>query len=130
MAIVIDTSVAIAFRDGDEQVFRRVEQQQQSCLLPMLAVVELENGVASARVDQAKRRVALDLMLQSFDVLPFDRRDLDAYREIVEQLGYSRPLIIDRMIAAQALVVGLPLATLNPRDFHNIPRLKVENWLG
>ena len=97
-------------------------------LLPILAVIELENGVAAAKVDQHKRRFAVDEMCKSFEVLAFERDHLQVYRSIVERVGFSRPRTIDRMIAAQAMVAGAPLATLNPRDFRNIPGLQLEDW--
>ncbi len=34
----------------------------------------------------------------------------------------------DRLIAAQALSLGLTLVTNNERDFADVPDLKVENW--
>ena len=42
--------------------------------------------------------------------------------------GFSRRLVVDRMIAATALANDLSLATLNPRDFRDIPGLKIEDW--
>jgi predicted nucleic acid-binding protein len=51
-----------------------------------------------------------------------------AHGRIVEQLGYARPHVFDRMIPAQALVAGASVATLNARDFLLIPDLNVEDW--
>ncbi|HAJ03147.1 MAG TPA: VapC toxin family PIN domain ribonuclease, partial [Brevundimonas sp.] len=34
----------------------------------------------------------------------------------------------DRMIAAQAIVAGATLATLNPADFRDIPGLSLLEW--
>lgn len=67
-------------------------------------------------------------MYQQLEVLPFSTREAAVYRRIVEQLGFSRPRIIDRMIAAQAIVADAALATLNPRDFRDIPGLAIEDW--
>lgn len=67
-------------------------------------------------------------MYEELDVLPFTGREAGIYRRIVEQLGFSRSRIIDRMIAAQAIVAGATLATLNPRDFRSIPGLTIEDW--
>ena len=63
--------------------------------------------------------------LDGFDV---DGREVAAYGKIVAILGYSRRMIIDRMIAATALIQGAVLLTANPRDFRNIPDLKIEDW--
>jgi tRNA(fMet)-specific endonuclease VapC len=125
---MFDTSVAIAFRDGDRGILDRAADLDEPVLLPILAVVELEGGVVAARVDPGKRRAALDAMYEQLDVLSFTGREAGIYRSIVEQLGFSRSRIIDRIIAAQAIVAGATLATLNPRDFGNIPGLTIEDW--
>ena len=42
--------------------------------------------------------------------------------------GYSRRKLLDRMIAAQALVHRATLVTLNEDDFRDIPGLHLESW--
>jgi len=125
---MLDTSVAIALRDGHGPVVRRANVLAEPASLSILAVVELEGGVAAAIVDKAKRRLALDAMYGAMRVLPFTLREAAIYRLIVEELGFSRPRIIDRMIAAQAIAAEAVLATLNPREFRDIPGLAVEDW--
>ena len=61
-------------------------------------------------------------------MLPFEDADARAYTLIVSTLGYSRPLILDRMIAATALVHDLLLITMNGADFRDVPELKLEVW--
>ena len=128
MPIIFDTSVAIAFRDSDPLILAQANALVETAQLSVLTAIELESGVAAALVDRAKRRAALDAMYDAMPVLPFGVDETAAYRAIVEQLGYSRRKLIDRMIAAQALVAGAVLATLNPRDFQEIPGLRIEDW--
>lgn len=52
----------------------------------------------------------------------------DAYGRIVAHAGYSRRKLLDRMIAAQALVHRAALVTLNADDFTDVPGLKLEAW--
>jgi predicted nucleic acid-binding protein len=52
----------------------------------------------------------------------------DAYRMIVEAAGYSRRKLLDRMIAAQALVHRAKLVTQNPNDFQDVPGLGLLAW--
>lgn len=125
---MFDTSVAIPFRDGDRRILDRAAALDEPALLSILTVVELESGVAAARVDRPRRRASLDAMYELLEILPFTFREAAAYARIVKQLGFSRPRIIDRMIAAQALVAEAALATLNPRDFRDIPGLTIEDW--
>ena len=55
----------------------------------------------------------------------FGKAEAVAYGQIVAQIGYSRRKVIDRMIAAQAIVIGATLVTLNPDDFSDIPDLNL-----
>lgn len=128
MRLLFDTSVAIAFRDGDAQVLTRAAGIEPVALLSAVSVVELEGGVARAQEGRDQRRRALDAMYDVLDIVPFGKREAVVYRRIVETLGFSRPLIMDRMIAAQAMAADATLATLNARDFRAIPDLKLEDW--
>jgi tRNA(fMet)-specific endonuclease VapC len=47
---------------------------------------------------------------------------------MVASAGYSRRKLIDRMIAAQALVHRATLITFNPDDFSGIPGLSSLVW--
>lgn len=128
MLRLLDTSVAILLRDVDPVISARVEALDPLPILSVLTVVELEGGIVSANMGRPERRRAVDAMLARMTVLPFGSREAAIYGEIIASTGYSRRLIIDRMIAAQALAVGASLITLNPRDFRAIPALKVEGW--
>lgn len=125
---MFDTSVAIAFRDQHGPTLERASRLDNIVVLPILGVVELEGGVAAATVDREKRRASLDRMYAVLDIVPFTEREAAVYRQIVTRLGFSRSKIIDRMIAAQAITAGATLATLNPRDFRDIPELILEDW--
>jgi len=125
---MFDTSVAIALRESEEDALERAAELDEVPLLSIISVVELEGGVPFAPEGIAARRVALDRLLATLEVLPFEKSEAAAYRAIVEAIGFSRRLTFDRMIAAQAIVAGASLATLNPRDFAAIPDLKVEDW--
>ena len=128
MRLLFDTSIAVALREGDRRVYERAEDLGSRPLLSIMSVVELEGGTAKAPEGAAVRRLKLDALYASVDILPFEWGEADSYRQIVEACGFSRPRIIDRMIAAQAIVAGATLITLNPRDFRDIPGLTVEDW--
>jgi len=74
------------------------------------------------------RRNRVEAMVDQMDVLPFEEPCVSVYGTIVEKAGFSRRKIIDRMIAATALVHGLTLATLNGDDFADVPELDLEVW--
>lgn len=115
-------------REGNAQVSRRFAELIEAPLMSILSVVELEGGVPIATEGAAVRRQALDDLYRTVDVLEFGWKEAHAYARIVVNCGFSRSRIIDRMIAGQALVAEAAVATLNPRDFADIPGLMVEDW--
>lgn len=128
--LLIDTSIAVALRENIKHVGDRFAQLARLPSLSVISVVELEGGVAAAREGRDARRRALDQLYAPLEVLPFGEVEAATYRQIIEACGFSRRLVIDRMIAAQAIVAGLSLATLNPRDFRDVPNLQIEDWSG
>ena len=128
MRVLIDTSVAVALREGLEPALERAEQLDSIALLSILSVVELEGGLPLAAEGAAIRRQTLDELYATLEILDFGRREANTYRDIVQARGFSRARIIDRMIAAQAMVAGAAIATLNARDFRDIPALLIEDW--
>lgn len=128
MTHLLDTNVAIHLRDGDPTVSAKVAALEGAVLLSIISRVELEGGVYRDPQETGVRRARLDLMLDALPVLDFGREAADAYRAIVEAAGYSRRKILDRMIAAQALVHRAALVTRNAADFQDIPGLVLVAW--
>jgi tRNA(fMet)-specific endonuclease VapC len=125
---VIDTSVAIHLRDGDRFVRTQLDLLGDDVLLSIISRVELEGGVYTEVTQSAIRRARLDEMLTAVPVVPFDADAAAAYGVIVSATGYSRRKVVDRMIAAQAIVLRAPLITLNGGDFRDIPGLRLVEW--
>jgi predicted nucleic acid-binding protein len=128
LSLLLDTSVAIALRDGDADAARRAYTIDGQILLSSITVVELFGGILREPVEAERRQAMLDAMLLGARILPFDIREAMIYRRIVLARGFSRRKIIDRMIAATALATDLTLVTLNASDFADVPGLKLENW--
>lgn len=128
MAFLLDTNVLIRLRDGDLEIADRIAALDGAILLSIVSRIELEGGVYRDPSQASARRPRLDAILQALPVLAFDAVDADAYRAIVEAVGYSRRKLLDRMIAAQALVHRATLVTQNPADFLDIPGLDLLAW--
>ena len=128
MATLLDTNVAIHLRDGDPEIMRRVADLNDAILLSIITRVELEGGVYRDSAEASVRRARLDAVLDALPVLAFDDAAADAYRWIVEAVGYSRRKLLDRMIAAQALAHQAALVTLSPDDFKDVPGLELIAW--
>ena len=120
--------MAVLLRDTDSEADRRLEALDAVPALSIVSQVELEGGVVAKPALAARRRAALDALLLVMPILPFDVGCLAAYRHIVETVGFSRRKVIDRMIAATALMHALTLVTLNGADFADVPGLDLEVW--
>ena len=93
--------------------------------LSVISHLELEAGVYRDPQLRSLFRVRLERLLARLEELDFTVREVAAYSSIIAAKGFSRRLVVDRMIAATALANDLSLATLNPRDFRDIPGLTI-----
>jgi tRNA(fMet)-specific endonuclease VapC len=125
---MLDTNVAIHLRDGDPQTLRQVSNLDDSLLLSIITRIELENGVRRDPSQSVVRRERLDALFEAIPAVAFEDADADAYRTILETTGFSRRKVLDRMIAAQALVRRVPLVTMNADDFRDVPGLNLLPW--
>lgn len=128
MSWLIDTDITIHLRDQNAEIVQRVSELDGRPSLSVVSQVELENGVYKETELTVIRRPAVDLLVRSFTVLPFDSEALRAYRAILAGAGYSRRKVADRMVAATALAHDLTLITINGRDFADVPGLRREVW--
>lgn len=120
--------VAIHLRDEDDWVVEKIKGLDTALALSILSLVELEAGVLRNPDLVAVRRAVLNAMLKRIGVLSLDRDVIAAYGRIVGALGYSRARVIDRLIAATAIVNDLTLITINGADFQGIPGLDLRTW--
>lgn len=128
MAYLLDTNVTIHLRDGDAGITSRVSALDDAIVMSVVTRVELEGGVHRRPEDAAARRARLDVLLRAIPTLAFDDAAAEAYASIVARSGYSRRKLIDRMIAAQALVHRATLVTMNAEDFADIVGLRLLRW--
>lgn len=125
---MLDTNVAIHFRDGIGVVLDRLAALRSDPFLSVVTQVELESGVYIDGINVQARQDRLNQVLAVMSVLPFRKAEAAAYGKIVAQIGFSRPRVLDRMIAAQAIVAQSTLITMNGADFRDIAGLKLEVW--
>lgn len=128
MAFMLDTNVAIHLRDGDSAVTEKVAALDDAVLMSIVTRVELEGGVYREHGHAKLRRARLDVILTAIPTIAFDDTAADAYGAIVAHAGYSRRKLLNRMIAAQALVHRASLVTMNAGDYADIPELSLLAW--
>lgn len=128
LSVLIDTNVAIHWRDGQREVISRLAGLPATPLISAVTLVELQAGLAEDRSSGGVRRSRLERLLRSVEVLPFTEAEALAYGVILQAGRHDRRRVLDRMIAAQAIVAGLRLVTMNGRDFRDVPGLTLEEW--
>ncbi|HEY1631321.1 MAG TPA: type II toxin-antitoxin system VapC family toxin [Rhizomicrobium sp.] len=129
MAYLIDTSIAIHLRDGDERVLRKFDENSGVIFLSALSVAELQRGLYKKEEFTAIRQFRLDAISRHIEILPFGKVAAEAYGRIIALCGWVKGRDFDRMIAAHAIAVNATLVTDNEGDFKDIPDLMIENWL-
>jgi tRNA(fMet)-specific endonuclease VapC len=128
MAFLLDTDVAIHLRDGDALIMGKVGALDDAVLMSIVTCVELEGGVYREPAYARVRRARLDAILAAIPTIAFDDAAADTYGAIVASAGYSRRKLLDRMIAAQALVHRSTLVTINAGDYADVPGLSLLAW--
>jgi predicted nucleic acid-binding protein len=136
--LVLDTNLLTAWRYRKTGVLRAIaDYQSRLKLLPALTAITVhealygfENKVAKSgeRDDRTKQdRVAVEQLISSCVVAPFDQRSAEIAAYIIPRLpkNISKQTLLDGLIAAIALAHGYGIAT-NDRGFElmgNMPRL-------
>jgi tRNA(fMet)-specific endonuclease VapC len=128
LSFLIDTNVVIHLRDGDEGVSRKMADLDALPVIAMITRIELENGLYRDPELTELLRPNLAAILHRTDVIDFGNMEFEAYRLILDQVGFSKRKVLDRMIAATALAHNLTLITMNGKDFRDVPGLKLVEW--
>ena len=126
--IFIDTNIAIALRDNDDDTRERIRALGRLPVISMITRIELENGVNIEVAGVNTRRRLLERLLEALNVEMFTTADIQAYGQIVYALGHDRKRTLDRLMAAQAISRDARLITRNGKDFRRIDGLKLEEW--
>lgn len=128
MAFLLDTDVVIYLRDGDDAIWQRARELDPPLAISATTRIELESGVYRDKQWAKILRQSLDIILGQVTTLDFGRAEIEAYRGILEDSGFSKRKVIDRMTAATALVHDMTLVTMNGRDFRDVSGLKLDIW--
>lgn len=125
---LLDTNVVIAAALGLPGVLDRLSALDIGDVA--ISAISLAETLAGATAAENNGRLAenIALIAKNIDVLPFDRSAADAYGALLGKVDAKRRRALDRMIAAQALDLGLTLVAANTDDFDDIPGLTVEKW--
>lgn len=120
---LIDANSAVYAMDvGNDRLVARIGQ----CAVGELAisVISYAEVAYGTYVGKPPPREVLEAFVQQVPLVPFDEA---AAREYA-RLPFKRARF-DRLLAAHALSIGAIVITNNESDFHDVPELRVENWL-
>ena len=133
MKVMLDTNICIALiKRKPPQVLKRFTAYKVGDIgISSVTLAELEFGVAKSQHPQ-KNQEALDEFILPLDIADFDRDAARVYGRIRATLEKKGTPIgpLDMMIGAQALALGLTLASNNTREFSRIGGLTVVDWLS
>jgi tRNA(fMet)-specific endonuclease VapC len=126
---LLDTNIVSYALKGVGRVNDRIRATHAGEIgVSSITEAELRYGVHKA--GSRKLELAVDIILDSFSVLPFGREAARAYggiRADLERRG--TPIGIgDTLIAAHALSAKCTLVTNNRKHFERIAGLKIEDW--
>ena len=117
---LLDANVCINVLEGRSA--QAVERMSQCAVgeLVTSAVAYAEVMIGAVRLGKMKKA---QLFFDQVPVLPFDLHAANVYAQLPFKRGSY-----DRLIAAQALSLGMGLVTSNIGDFAHVPGLVVEDW--
>jgi predicted nucleic acid-binding protein len=120
---LVDTSFLIDSLCGPKRsgvLLRRAVAEGERLVVSSIVVYEWLRGPRTAEelADQ-------ELLFPVAAALPFDAEDAKLSAAIYRSVGRARSREVDLAIAATAIRHDIALWTLNPRDFADIPRLRL-----
>lgn len=130
MRFLLDSDTCIfALRDNLNVMQKLIQLPTSQWGISSLTAFELERGVARRlRTDVAEQTAKF---VEAARVVEFGRAQARHAAEIEQHLiktGKSAG-VVDVLIAAHALSLGLTLVTNNTKHFENVPGLTLENWV-
>lgn len=128
---LLDTNMCIyLMKHQPPEVAQRFAQcQVGDVLMSAITYAELEYGVSVA-ANPKRERANLASLIEDIPVAPFDAQAGVAYGPIRLATRSSKADHLDKLIAAQAVALGVTVVTNNVKDFAKYPGVSTENWLA
>lgn len=127
---MLDTNICIHLiqRHPPQVLSRFAALSQGDVVMSMVTLAELRHGVERDSSTKPQAEQAVDRLLDFIPAQPFDTEAAIRYGELAAAVRDRRRDVLDRLIAAHALSLGVVLVTNNEADFNFYPGLTVENW--
>lgn len=131
MRFILDTNICIYLIDAHPPavVHRFKSQPMGQVVMSVVTYAELCHGVERCPgQDRAAAANSLERLTMRVPVMAFEQLAAESYGILAAAVRDRRRDVMDRLIAAHAIGLGLILVTNNEADFKDYPGLKVENW--
>ncbi len=130
MRYMLDTNICIyIIKRQPLKVFKRLALLEQgSAVMSVVTYAELRAGLEIQSANRMQDERALAVLINRIPVLPFTEADAASFGILRAAVRDRNRDIMDRLIAAHALSVGVTLVTNNEADFKDYPGLVLENW--
>ena len=130
MRFMLDTNICIyLMREQPPEVATRFAKMHVGdAVMSTITLAELRAGLERNSITRAHNANALDALVELVLPMPFDSKAADAFGAMPVSANRRRDAL-DRLIAAHAISLDVPLVTNNAADFRGFPGLKVENWV-
>ncbi len=126
---MLDTdAVSFALRGQGRVAARLLEESPSALCMSALSLAELRFG-AEAKGSRKLHRL-IDAFAEGVPAVPFDAPAARRFGSVAATLSRAgTPIgVVDALIGAQALDLGLTLVSNNTRHFRRVSGLKLENW--
>ncbi|MFM8345314.1 MAG: type II toxin-antitoxin system VapC family toxin [Betaproteobacteria bacterium] len=129
---LLDTNICIyLMKHQPPQVRERFAQCfVGDVVMSTVTLAELAYGVASSGTARRRNHAALQALLEEIPAVAFDARAAHACGPLRAAHRARNRDALDKLIAAQALAMGVTLVTNNEADFQGFAGLRIENWVA
>jgi len=116
--VIFDTNILIELYRGNERIRDVIQALDEGAFY--ISAITVAEFLVGARNKQEMRHIRKHL--SHYTMLPIIREISDVFIDLFQQYSLShKPSIPDTLIAATALHYGLPVLTLNKKDFQYFP---------
>lgn len=133
MKYMLDTNICIyLIKQKPATIIERFRQTDVSEIsISSITLSELFFGV-SKNSKPEQNFMALTQFVAPLEILPFGGEAAQYYGDLRAHLKKRGAPIgsLDMLIAAHALSLSNTLITNNEKEFHRVPKLKIENWVN
>ena len=121
-------TVSYALRGQGRVASRILERPPSDVCISAITLAELRYG--AERKKSQKLRRAIRGFVKDITVVPFDEAAAERFGAVATELSAAgTPIgVVDTLVAAQALSLGLTVVTNNIKHFAHVQGLKIENW--